>query len=262
MGVRENHAPGLFCWVDLLTTDEVAARRFYEKLFGWQYDARAIGDDANYSLALRAGKRVAAIAPLMADLRERGVPPHWQSYINVENVDAMVERARAYGGKTFCDPFDVFDAGRMCTVVDPTGAAVNFWQAGKSIGAEWVNDPGSFGWNELGTRDLPRAKEFWGAVMGWTFEEQMLGSAPYYVIKNGSRMNGGMHDITNKVPDFVPAHWNVYFTVAELEASLKIVTEQGGKVLVPPVSIGVGRIAVISDPTGATLTLYEGRVEE
>jgi predicted enzyme related to lactoylglutathione lyase len=90
----------------------------------------------------------------------------------------------------------------------------------------------------------------------------MLGSAPYYVIKNGSRMNGGMHDITNKVPDFVPAHWNVYFTVAELEASLKIVTEQGGKVLVPPVSIGVGRIAVISDPTGATLTLYEGRVEE
>ena len=51
------------------------------------------------------------------------------------------------------DPFDVFDAGRMTIAQDPTGATFGVWQAGKHIGAELANEPGTMNWNECQTRD-------------------------------------------------------------------------------------------------------------
>jgi predicted enzyme related to lactoylglutathione lyase len=262
MGTRTSHPHGTFSWVDLATTDAQAAKSFYSAVFGWQYDDRPVGEGAHYSLAKLEDSTVAAIFDIDPQLTARGVPPHWQSYITVDDVDEMVERARENGATTPCDPFDVMDAGRMGTVIDPTGAPVNFWQPKTSIGAERVNDPGCFGWNELGTRDLARARRFWSDVMGWTYQEENLGGSPYLVIKNGERSNGGMHDISGKVPDAIPAHWNVYFTVESIEKALAAQRRNAGNVIVPPTSIGVGTICVVSDPQGATFTLYQGKIED
>ena len=59
----------------------------------------------------------------------------------------------------------------MAVFADPTGAVFGIWQPGTFLGAELVNEPGALAWNELNTRDLAGAKEFYGAVFGWAFED-------------------------------------------------------------------------------------------
>ncbi len=262
MGKRTAYPHGCFSFVDLATTSPEDAQSFYGELFGWTFDSRPVGGGQHYHLAKRGERRVSAIFNLDPQLTERGVPPHWQSYVTVDDVDATAERARSLGARTPCDPFDVMDAGRMVTVIDPTGTPVTLWQPQRSIGAEWVNDPGCFCWNELGTRDLTRAREFYSKLLGWSYQEQDLDGGLYLVIKNGERSNGGMHDISGKVPDAIPAHWNVYFTVEALPKAVDEVERLGGSTLVPATSIGSGSIAVVRDPQGATFTLFEGRVED
>ena len=56
----------------------------------------------------------------------------------------------------------------------------------------------------------------------------------------------------------VPPHWMIYVTVADLDASIAACTEHGGQVLMPPREAGGGRIAVIQDPAGACMALWQG----
>ena len=57
----------------------------------------------------------------------------------------------------------------------------------------------------------------------------------------------------------VPAHWMSYFTVDDVDAAAAKVKELGGNVCVPPTDIPVGRFAVVSDPAGATFSLFKGK---
>ena len=63
------------------------------------------------------------------DEKQMGVPPHWNSYVTVANVDEAAKKAQSLGGKVLAPPFDVMDAGRMAVLQDPTGAVFQVWQA-------------------------------------------------------------------------------------------------------------------------------------
>jgi predicted enzyme related to lactoylglutathione lyase len=160
------------------------------------------------------------------------------------------------------EPFDVFDAGRMGVIADPTGAVLLVWEPKEHIGAGRVNDPGAFAWNELGTKDPETAAAFYSDLFGWTYEEQDMGPGGMYrMIKNGDRMNGGIRRQSEMEAD-VPPNWLVYFTTTDLEGSVAKVSELGGNVMMPPTDIGMGRIAVVSDPQGAAFAFFEGDVED
>ena len=62
MGERTSYAPGTFSWSELITSDADGAKAFYTKLFGWTYDDRPAGEGQVYSMALRDGKLVGALA--------------------------------------------------------------------------------------------------------------------------------------------------------------------------------------------------------
>ena len=260
MGTRTSHAPGTFSWVDLQTSDPDAARDFYGGLFGWTYDIRPIGDGAAYAMALVDGEAAGAIAPMPPGAQ---FPPHWNSYVTVESADAVSERARELGGATPMEPFDVFDAGRMAVIADPTGAIVLGWEPKANPGAGRVNDPGCFTWNELGTKDPARAAEFYSALFGWTYDEQDMGPmGTYRIIKNGDRSNGGIRAQSEMEAD-VPPNWLVYFTVEDIDAAVAKAGEQGGKVLAPVMALPMGsRIAVLADPQGAAFAFFEGEVDD
>jgi predicted enzyme related to lactoylglutathione lyase len=97
MGTRTSYAPGSFCWVDLSTSDPDAAKGFYAELFGWEYDVR---EGAAYSMAMVGGESVAAITAQQRQEAEQGVPPHFNSYVRVEDADATLAKAKALGAKT------------------------------------------------------------------------------------------------------------------------------------------------------------------
>ena len=63
MGERTQYAPGTFCWTDLTTTDQAAAKAFYGGLFGWEAEDIPVGEGVSYSMQRMGGKDVAAISP-------------------------------------------------------------------------------------------------------------------------------------------------------------------------------------------------------
>jgi len=81
--------------------------------------------------------------------------------VTVANVDETVKKAQSLGAKVFAPPFDVMDAGRMAVLQDPTGAVFQVWQAGRSIGAKILNEPGTLCWTELTTTDTAAAEKFY-----------------------------------------------------------------------------------------------------
>ena len=107
-------------------------------------------------------------------------------------------------------------------------------------------------WNELQTKDLTVASEFYASLFGWTAKtaEGMMGGA-YTEFRNAARPAAGMLEIQ---PDWgeVPPNWAVYFAVTDCDATLEQARTLGAKVDVPPMDIaGVGRFAVLQDPQGA-----------
>jgi predicted enzyme related to lactoylglutathione lyase len=113
MAERTQYAPGTFCWTDLTTTDQDAAKQFYGALFGWELEDVPVGNGVVYTMARVGGKDVGAISPQPQMLRDAGAPPTWNSYVSVEDADAVAQRAGELGATVLGPPFDVMQAGRM-----------------------------------------------------------------------------------------------------------------------------------------------------
>ena len=255
MGERERYEPGTFCWVDLGTDDAEAAKAFYVGLFGWATEDVPMGTGGPYTMCTLGDGVVCAIYG-----REPGHgPPAWLSYISVADADAGATAARAAGALTVQDPFDVFDAGRMAVVQDPAGAHVALWEPRSSIGATLVNVAGALCLNQLNTPDPSGAAAFYSEVFGWRIEQVGTDPMPYWGIWNGPGLNGGMMTLPPGSP--APPHWLVYFATDDVDATSVRTEELGGQVIVPPVPVPGGRIAVAVDPTGATFAFLEGRLD-
>ncbi len=240
MGRRERYKPGTFCWVDLATTDPAGAKAFYGELFDWEAEDMPAGEAGTYTMLRLGGDEVRALYELDLKRREQGIPPHWFSYVSVEDADATVARARELGGMAFGEAFDVLDAGRMAIIQDPRGAVLAAWQPWAHIGASRVNDPGCLTWNELQTRDPETAATFYADLFGWEMEPvEAEGTLAYVTIGNAGSANGGIMPMTEQHGD-APPHWLAYFTVPSCEGALARVLELGGAVLVRPLDVPAG----------------------
>ena len=153
MSKIKEYAPGTFCWAELMADDANGAKEFYSKLFGWSFTDVPIGDGMVYSMAAIGGKDTGGIYQMWAQQKEQGVPTHWGSYVSVTNVEESAKKAREAGGTVIVEPMDVFDAGKMASLIDPTGAVISLWQPMKHMGTRVVNEHGAFCWNELVTND-------------------------------------------------------------------------------------------------------------
>ena len=161
-----SHAPGTFTWPELATSDQKAGVAFYRALFGWDVNEQPIGPTEVYSMFQMRGKAVGAGCTQQPDEKKMGVPPHWNSYVTVANVDETTKKAESLGAKVLAPPFDVMDAGRMAVLQDPTGAVFEVWQANRSIGAQILNEPGALCWTELTTSDTKAAEAFYTGLFG------------------------------------------------------------------------------------------------
>ena len=257
MGERTSHAPGTFSSVDLATSDSDAAKSFYGALFGWQSEDMD-GAGGTYTIFRLDGKHVAGCFEGAGG--GAGVPPHWNSYVTVQDVDASVAKATELGGSVLMQAQDVAQIGRMAVIADPAGAGVALWEPRGMIGAELVNAPGAACWNDLGTTDLDAAMAFYGELFGWTFEE-VPGVESRHRIRNRETENGSLY-LQGADERGVPPNWLVYFATADLQGSDARVTELGGQVVVDPLEVAAGgRVSVVTDPQGAAFGLFDGPLD-
>ena len=158
---------GTFCWAELGTNDQPGAKAFYGNLLGWTAVDFPVGPDQFYTMFQIDERQVGAAYTLRPDQVEHGVGPHWMLYVAVENADVTTAKAESLGAKVLAPPFDVFDAGRMAVLVDPTGAAFSIWQAHKQIGFGVTGVPGTVCWADLTTPDPNAATNFYRSLFGW-----------------------------------------------------------------------------------------------
>jgi uncharacterized protein len=258
MGERTRYDPGTFCWVGLATSDVAAAKAFYGSLFGWEAKDLPAGAAGVFTMLRHGGEDIAILYRQQPEARAAGAPPHWTSYISVEDADTTAARAEELGGSAvFRAPFDVLDAGRVAAIRDPTGAIVSLWQPRSRIGATLVNDTGALCWNELATTDVEHATSFFGELLGWAYE---TGDSGYVSVTNAGRLNGGVREQSEQERRAPPA-WLPYFTVDSADGSERQALQLGGRGLLPTADWPRGRYAVMADPQGAAFAVFEGETD-
>ena len=251
-----NYAQGTPSWVELSTSDDTEAVKFYGSLFGWVDDPQEMGPGAYYHMQQLEGLVAAAIYKMGDEEKAQNVPPHWTTYFTVTNTDEAIERAKHAGGSVVAGPFDVFTAGRMAVLKDPQGADFAIWQAKEHIGSTVKDDPGAFTWNELLTSDSKAALTFYSALFGVetaTVSDPM----PYNMLRVDGKDVAGVVDITEEMGP-VPPYWGVYFASIDVDESVTKATSMGATVLFGPMDIPtVGRLAVLQDPQGAAFSVFK-----
>ena len=241
---------GEFCWINMLTPQPAEAMAFFGELLGWTFfEMPGVGHGVKVG-----GRDVGGLFDLNGPNTPPGTPAHVGVMVKVDNADAIGAKVTALGGKAL-PAFDVFDAGRMAVCFDPTGAAFDVWEPKKMPGTDVDPTlPGAPCWFETLTTDVPRATAFYTALFGWTAtaKPSAVPEHGYTEFHLGDRPVGGMMPILPHMGEF-PPHWAVYFTVADVDATVKLAGELGGSVCVPPMDIpNVGRFAGLLSPHGVS----------
>jgi predicted enzyme related to lactoylglutathione lyase len=266
MEEREGFPPGVPCWIDTQQPDRDAALRFYGAVFGWAFENHQRRGTRAYDIATLRGRTVAAIGSGAGETTAT-----WTTYIGVESADEAVAQVEAAGGAVVAPPFRAGSAGRLALLTDPIGAAFAVWQPERRKGVELVNEPGTWNWSLLRTRDPERAAAFYGAVFGW--EIDLAGPGPKLVRRPGYadflerfdpdlRRRHAEHGAPERfsdavawiVPDDGPPHWAVTFSVSDADAAASTAEHEGGRVIAPPSDTEWTRETVLADPGGATFT--------
>jgi predicted enzyme related to lactoylglutathione lyase len=245
MPVIEKYEPGMFCWIELATSDAAAAKSFYSSVFGWTVNDMPIPDGSVYTMLQVDGQTLGAL------YENKQQPPAWASYVSVTSADDSAKKAQDLGANLIAPPFDVMDVGRMVVIADPQGASLCLWQAGKTIGATIRGDVNTLCWNELMTPNIEGAREFHKGLFGWNLKV----SPEYTEISVGSTGVGGMMQITPEMQG-MPTVWTPYFCVSDADATVEKIKSGGGKIYMGPHEIpNVGRFAVCADPQGAMFNI-------
>ncbi|MFT7649736.1 MAG: putative enzyme related to lactoylglutathione lyase [Candidatus Poriferisodalaceae bacterium] len=208
-------------------------------------------EGGGYHMFSIGGRSVAGMGPAFGE----DAMPLWGTYINVDDLDAALERAVAAGGNVLMERIDILRAGSMATVRDPSGASVSFWQAGDHIGCELANEANTLGWNELTTRDPEAAKPFYAAVLGWTYETVDMGTGDYILAQVDGRTVAAIMPMLGDEWGELPSHWMAYIAVDDVDAIMERTTELGGTVSLPATDIPPGRFGIINDPAGAAVSV-------
>ncbi|WP_158815775.1 VOC family protein [Methylocapsa sp. S129] len=115
-------AHGTFNWNELMTNDVAKAKAFYAATLGWTFTDMPMPAHGVYTLA-HSGPAMACGMMDMTGVTPPGVPPHWFSYIEVDDVDHRVSLVEENGGKVLRAPFNIPNVGRIAIIADAAGAA-------------------------------------------------------------------------------------------------------------------------------------------
>jgi predicted enzyme related to lactoylglutathione lyase len=251
MGRRDSYTPGTPCWVDLTTPDVEGAKAFYGALHGWT--AREVMEGA-YWYFERDGAAVAGLSALNDQQRAAGMPPAWSMYVNVPDAGEAVARAQELGGAVTFPPMEIPGAGTMAAVADPQGGVTLLWEPGAFAGAQLVNEPGAWCWDDLQTGDPEAAAPFYEGLFGWSVTDVPGAGGVYRSVAHEGR---GIAGIMRAARPIAQPYWTVYVGVDDVDAALQRSADAGGRTMVEPMAVPSGRFAVGIDPQGAVFCVLE-----
>ena len=252
------HEPGRIVWRDLLTDRPAESRRFYEELFGWEFQGVGnlfnLGGEDAYSLIRHNGRLIGGMVDERKLNNDADDISQWVVLMSVADVDAATNAFQASGGEILAPPTDMAERGRMAIVVDPQGALLALVQT-RDGDPEW-QEPGygDFLWDELWTDDVAASTGFYSRLTGLEQHDvRVTESQDYRVLTREEQPVLGImeHPFQDKRPV-----WVTYLRVEDPAAITARVAELGGEVYVEAQDRPLGgRVALIADPSGAGIAL-------
>jgi predicted enzyme related to lactoylglutathione lyase len=245
---------GKFVWHDLITDDVKAARRFYGRLLGWEFEEARHPRGGAYTLIKANGRYIGGIV-----VRPDGGQAdfsRWLPYLSVSDVDRSVSLTDAAGGETLVEPVALASIGRAAAVSDPQGAVLGLLRIRKGDPEDEREEHfGQVLWDELVTSDPAAAVAFYQSLAGYQAETLARNGGEYVVLEAQGHQRAGVLQRPN---DDIQPQWLTHFAVTDVETAARRAADLGGRVLLAPSpDIRSGGFAILSDPTGAVLALTE-----
>ena len=248
--------PGQFCWVEAATSDVAASKVFYGSLFGWTY--KQDGEGWMEYIHLQCdGVEFGGLHALMPEQIAQQIPSNWLPYVKVGSIAETTARVRKAGGEVVVESCEIPDTGRLAVYSDPTGAKFAVWESLGREGAAASPDSGRPSWFELMSTDRTKALAFYSSVLGWTTSDMDMGPMEVYtLLHNGDEDPIGGSMQLGAEFEGMPSQWSLYFTVSDCDASAAKAQELGGQLCHGPMDVpGIGRFALMADPTGAMFAI-------
>lgn len=252
-------------WYELMTTDQVGAKAFYDAVVGWNITPGS-EQTGGYGFITRPdGGMTGGLLTLTADMQAGGARPGWLGYVHVPDVDAAVTSIEHAGGRCHMPARDVPGAGRIAMVADCCGAPFYVMTptpppgGGESTAFSANPRPGSCGWNELCAGQFDAALAFYAGQFGWEPAGSMdMGEMGTYQFIADAGVTIGA--IMPRPPEMPASSWMHYFWVDSAGAAAARIAQHGGQVLMGPHEVpGPLWIVQALDPQGAMFALVGAR---
>lgn len=239
---------GMPYWIDLRTSDPRKSSYFYSKLLGWEIAAER--EDSPYLIARMGGLPVAGFLP-----NDGATPDSWVTYFLADDIEQASRDIATAGGRVLAEPTDA-QLGLMSVAADAAGGLFGLIEPAGEDAFVAAGEPGTVVWHDYSaTSRFDEVMDFYHALFGWnmvTVEQEGYGYTT--VLADGAAF-AGIRNAADAFPPEVPSFWQSFLGVADVDDACRRVAELGGEVIRAPFESEFGRLAIVADSTGATVTL-------
>jgi predicted enzyme related to lactoylglutathione lyase len=250
------HHVGKVIFVELVTPDLAASKRFYGELLGWSFRDVTAGT-AEYAEALLDGRAVAGMFHKALPAGEKRQPA-WRSFFAVADVDAAEKTAIDRGAKLLFGPKSFPERGRQAVLADPQGAVFALLASSSGDPPDVLAAPGEWIWSSLVTSDPDADAAFYQGLFGYeVFDLPARSGARHLLFASEEYARATANSLPAQRPGELP-HWLNHVRVAAVEIAAAKVTALGGRVVVAPhLDRHGGKVALVADSLGAVFGLMD-----
>jgi predicted enzyme related to lactoylglutathione lyase len=244
--------PGKFVWADLVTDNVQTASKFYGDLFGWTFYA-----EGDYIVVENADHPICGMFERPRP-KDESAHPNWFGYISVKNVARAQQVITKAGGRVLAAPKKFSKRGEQAVFADPEGAIFGVIKSSSGDPQDLKAEPGDWIWIQLLSRDAAKAAQLYKQIAGYEIIQNTESNrlSDFVLASEGyarATVRTIPKDRVHVKPDWLP-----YVRVSSVMESVERARQLGGHVLVEPRAEYLrGKVAVISDPTGAAIGLLE-----
>lgn len=246
---------GMPYWIDLTTSDPRKSAHFYEQVLGWEISAES-QEENPYQMARLQGLPIAGLIP---QPEEAPMPDTWVTYFLSKDIDGDCQRTENLGGRILAVPQPV-QLGHMALLADAAGGMFGLIQPSGPEHFVAGGEPGTPVWHELtATTRFQHAMDFYGELFNWEIRamESEDENFIYATAEEDGAPFAGLWNAEGQFPPQVPSFWQTYLGVRDIDEAAKKAVELGGEIIREPWDSPFGRMCLLADSTGATVTLTE-----
>ncbi|MEM6589274.1 MAG: VOC family protein [Pseudomonadota bacterium] len=256
-----------FVWTDLSSYDTAASCRFYEAVFGWKtYDMGRMAaqpddqfgmDQVSYYVATLGERSAAGIFDMPPFFQKIKMPPFWMSYLAVDDLTAVVARAKSIEGVIVDVEPTPFGDGMMALIRDPLGAGFTCYDGpdidSKGDGSEY----GRMVWNELITSDIAAVEGFYRTELGFDLVPDADYGEDRVKLINGQGEDVAGIQVVEEEQRSSKVYWMPFFSVDTLSDAAPRIRAAGGEMASRTDHGGGYDSAICFDNTGAAFGVAE-----